>query len=213
MLRVKRLAIGPLSTNCYIVYDSNESKCLIIDPADEADYIQRVLLDLELEPGLIIATHGHFDHILAATELQLSFNIPFFIHEDDVFLLSKMRFSAKYFLGMEVPPPPKVNGFLKEGESLKIGKVSFEILATPGHTPGSITLYSEKEKTAFVGDLVFAGGGFGRVDFAYSRKEDLISSITRILGFLPETKIYSGHGEPTTIKQLKIDFRKGQMTI
>lgn len=200
MIHVRRLPVGQLQTNCYLVID--ESKCIIIDPGDDADYIQRIIADEGVQPLTIVATHGHYDHILAVSELKLAYGIPFLMHKKDEFLLSRMNASAKRFSKIKSDPPPKVDQYLTKDFKLTITHYSLFIIHTPGHTPGSISLYNKETKSVFVGDLIFDGGGVGRTDFAYSSSDDLKNSVKKILKFPPKTKVYSGHGNETTIKKL-----------
>src|SRR3990172_10555432 len=197
MLRIKRLPVGQLKTNCYLVIE--DDKCVIIDPGDDADYIKRIIADEGVDPIKIIATHGHYDHILAASELKLAYKIPFIMHKKDEFLLARMSTSAKKFTGITSGPPPKVDEYPSINDNLTINHQSLNILHTPGHTPGSITLYCEEEYFAFVGDLIFAGGTVGRTDFAYSGTFDLKQSVAKILKLPPKTKVYPGHGDETIV--------------
>jgi len=198
-MNIITLPVGQLQTNCYIVIDRQTSKALIIDPGDDADYIQRIIADERVKPVGIIATHGHFDHILAATELQLAYNIPFSINAKDEFLVKRMGESARYFTGVSSGPPPKISSHLTPGQKITLSKTNLKVVETPGHTPGSLTLYCETEKIAFVGDLLFADGGIGRTDFSYSSHSKLERSIKKILKLPPETVLLSGHGSETTI--------------
>lgn len=200
MIHIRCLPVGQLKTNCYLVIE--DEKCAIIDPGDDADYIQRIIADERVKPIKIIATHGHYDHILAADELKLAYGIPFLMHKKDEFLLSRMNASAKRFSKIKSGPPPSVDKYLKDRETLVIYHLAFNIIHTPGHTPGSITLYSKEGKFALTGDLIFAGGGVGRTDFAYSSSADLKKSIAKILKLPSKTKVYSGHGDETTINEL-----------
>ncbi|MBI2065920.1 MBL fold metallo-hydrolase [Candidatus Woesebacteria bacterium] len=201
MLSIKRLPLGTMAANCYLVYDAKGS-AIIIDPGDEAEFISRIILEKGLRPQKIIATHGHFDHILAAPELKLAFGIPFYASKKDSSLISKMPERAKRFLG-ETPLPLKIDSNIKEGDRIRVGKYVFEVLETPGHTPGSICLFEKKERALFVGDLVFRDGSVGRYDFPYSDKARLYKSVKKILGFPDKTILYPGHGEEVLIKELK----------
>ena len=198
-LEVIPLIIGTLATNCYIVFDTESLDAVIIDPGDDADYIQRIISDRKLHPGKIIATHGHFDHILGVTELQLAYNIPFSLHTRDVFLVRNMQSSAKHFLGIEVDMPPQIDSKLKKVE--RIGKTTLHIIETPGHTPGSVCLYQKEMKILFTGDLLFASGAVGRTDFSYSNRKNLEDSLTKIFKFPQETIIYPGHGQSSTLSR------------
>lgn len=207
MLKIRRLPVGQLQTNCYLVFDQKSAEAVIIDPGDDANYIIQMLADLDIKPTKIIATHGHFDHILAVAELKLAYGISFLLHPADKFLLKRMRSSAKHFLGIDPGPAPKVDKYLKEGEELKIGNCKLKIICTPGHTPGSISLYSKKIGVIFVGDVIFAGGGVGRTDYKYGNKQDLENSLKGLLKLPKNTVFYSGHGEEETIEKL-IDEEK-----
>ena len=195
--RVKKLVVGQLQTNCYLVFDEKKSEAIIIDPGDGADYIIRILNDLDVRPTKIVATHGHFDHILAVNELKLAYKIPFLMNKKDEVLLKWMRKSCKFFTGFDPGPPPKVDKYLNK--LLKVGDLKFEIIETPGHSPGSVSLYSNKLGVVFVGDVIFAGGGVGRTDFKYSNRKDLEKSIKKLFKLPKNTIVYSGHGAETTI--------------
>lgn len=203
-LDVVTLPVGSLQTNCYLAYDILTFKCLIIDPGDDADYIIGFIAKLKLKPQAIIATHGHFDHILAVTELKFAYHIPFFIHINDRFLVKDMQSSAKYFLKVKTDPPPEIDEFLTNQQEIKFGRQSLKIIETPGHTPGSVCLYNKQHNILFTGDLLFAEGGVGRTDFSYSNKSQLNNSITKILKLPIHTNLFPGHGKQTDIKKERI---------
>lgn len=203
MTKIVGFQVGQLRTNCYLVIDEKSAKALIIDPGDDADYIQKIISDEEVSPTKIIATHGHFDHILAVNELKQAFNIPFFMHKKDEFLLNRMRSSCKMFTAFDPGPPPIPDDFMTGSHPVKLGSISFKVIETPGHTPGGISLYNKKKKALFVGDLIFAKGRIGRTDFAYSSKKDLEISISNLLKLPDDTTVYPGHGEPFILKEFK----------
>ncbi len=162
-----------MATNCYIAGD------IIIDPGDDAEYIMSHVDN----PSMIVATHGHFDHIMAAYAIQLAYKIPFYIHEEDIFLLANMKSSAKHFLGLKhIDPPPKASP-IKD----------LPYIHTPGHTPGSICL--KFGDVLFVGDTIFANGAVGRTDFSYSTPLELSASIEKIHSYPKGTRILPGHGK------------------
>jgi glyoxylase-like metal-dependent hydrolase (beta-lactamase superfamily II) len=201
MLNVKRLSLGMLNSNCYLVYSKNN--CLIIDPADEADYISRIIEDLELNPIAIVATHGHFDHTIASLEIKINYDIPFMASKLDSFLLERQKDTVKHFQNIKALPAPKIDRDLNKTDEVKLNDTSFSILKTPGHTPGSVSFYSKKEEIVFTGDLIFKDG-IGRYDFSYANKKALKKSIKAISNLPKNTVIYPGHGEPTSIrKELK----------
>lgn len=206
MIKVERLRVGQLDANCYLVYHKTSRTCLIIDPGDSADYITQKIIDLDLKPKAVLATHGHFDHVLAVSELKLNFDIPFKMSEADEFLLSRMRDSSSYFTNIDPLLTPAIDEFLVPNKSVNIGNLKFKVIDSKGHTPGSVSLYFKDDDILFVGDLVFEGGAVGRVDFKYASKSNLIGSIKRICELLEETVVYSGHGEATTIASIKQYF-------
>lgn len=199
-MRIEKLVVGTLSTNCYLVWEKKTRKALIIDPGDDGGFIIQKIQDLMLSPQNIIVTHGHFDHVLAATELKLVFAIPFLIHRADLFLLRQAQQSAKHFLGIEVDPPAEPDEFVKEGNFLKIGHEELKVLETPGHTPGGISLLGKG--IVFTGDTLFSSG-FGRTDFSYGSKENLQKSLVKLFKLPGNTVVYPGHGEETTIEIVK----------
>lgn len=204
MHNIRKLVVGQLQSNCYLLINTQINQLIIIDPGDDAEYIIQSINDTGATPQKIIATHGHFDHILAVTELQLAFNIPFLIHEKDKFLVKRLNETSKHFTGVESGPGPKINQFLTDGQKISLGNINFQILQTPGHTPGSICLYTQRKKLAFVGDLIFAGGGVGRTDFSYSNETELNKSLSKILKLPKQTIIYPGHGPESNIGQEKL---------
>ncbi len=194
------LSVGQMATNCYLVSDTKTGEGIIIDPGDDAEYISDTLLKLHITPTKIIATHGHFDHLMAAYALKLGFGIPFCMHPLDTFLVSRMEQTAKHFLGVPyVDPAPSVDTKLREGEVIAVGSIRLTVLHTPGHTPGSICLYEENSGVLFTGDTVFADGSVGRTDHSYSSSEALQSSLKRILSYPLTTRLLPGHGRETTI--------------
>lgn len=210
------LPVGQLETNCYLVFDRATLEGLIIDPGDDADYIMRIISDENIKPLKILATHGHFDHLLAATELKLAYNlpgklhkpkaqyqIPLLIHKGDEFLVKRSQKSASHFLVTEkILPPPRIDGFLKEGQKIYFGNYYLEVLETPGHTPGSVCFCLKKEGIIFCGDTIFKDGP-GRTDFSYSSREEIKRSLARIGRLPPQTIFYPGHGENFTNPQNK----------
>ena len=204
-MEVVRIEVGQLKANCYLLIDEATSSCLVIDPGDDADYIQRIIVDNDVTPKAIVATHAHFDHIMAVNEMKLAYNVPFLMHSQDAFLLSRMQSSAKHFTGVDPGPTPTIDVELKTGR-LVIHTWDMRVIATPGHTPGSVSLHLPKERCVFVGDLVFAGGYVGRTDFKYSLDDYLHESIQKILELPDETTVYPGHGEETSVGQIRAYF-------
>lgn len=197
-MKILQYPLGQLQANCYFLIQDND--CLIIDPADDASFILEELQRRNLRLAAMFATHGHFDHVMAAGEIQKSFNVPLYIFEEDMFLIDRLIQTAEHFLGYKpvIFKPVTVN-------QLTVIDFPFQIIKTPGHTPGSVCYYFEKEQIIFTGDTLFKQG-IGRYDHSYSSKKDLMQSIKKILKLPEETIIYPGHGEETSVKFLQKNF-------
>lgn len=207
-VEVVALPVGQLKANCYLVYDSEFLNTFIVDPGDDADFIYQKITDLNLTPQAIIATHAHFDHIMAVNELKINFKIPFYLPRGEEELLSWMRKSALYFTKTDPGPAPKVDKFIDENTALEIENCKLKIISTPGHTPGGVCLYLKASNILLSGDTIFARGGVGRYDFPYSNKTALKKSIEKLLKLPDDTKVFPGHGEPTTIGEFKKNFKE-----
>ena len=194
-MEILSFSLGALNTNAYLVFCPKTRAGLIIDPADEANFLSEKILREKIKPLAIVATHGHFDHLLAANELQLAFGIPFLIHQNDQKILSTLQKSASWHLRRKMSEePPKKLSFLKEGEKICFGKEWLTVIELPGHTPGSIGLYNFSQKILFSGDTIFKDG-VGRADFAYSSPESLTQSLQKIREKFAGFRIFPGHGE------------------
>lgn len=201
MLKVTTLTVGELQTNCYLAINPSTDQTLIIDPGDEADFITQTIIENKLTPIGIILTHGHFDHVLGTLELKLNFDIPVYLHKNDLKLYTSSNQSSHHWTknkGLKVPP---VDYYLSEDKKIPLGDETLTVIETPGHTPGSVCLYDSK-KTLFTGDTIFKDG-FGRTDFSYSKPLHLMKSLEKIFVLPDNIYIYPGHGEMTTIADEK----------
>ena len=189
--------VGALGCNCYVVGDPDTKEAVVIDPGDDADAIARSLAEKSVTVKAIVATHAHFDHVLAAERLRELTGAPFYMHDDDKPILSWLEESGRLFLGVELGPPPEVDSSAREGERLVAGGVQLEIVHTPGHSPGSISLVGET--ALFSGDTLFAGS-IGRTDLPGGDTDALAGAVKHKLFRLDEdVRVYPGHGPPTTI--------------
>ena len=204
-MEIESLRVGQLETNCYLVFCPKTKEAVIIDPGDAGDFISQKILDLKLKPKLILATHGHFDHILAVTELKLAFNIPFLMHKDDLFLLKRVKRTAEYFLGYPVDLPPAVDQYLTKREVVTFGEEKLKVIETPGHTPGGVSLFAKG--VLFSGDTLFCQG-VGRTDFSYCSYKDLMKSLQKLFKLPGKTVVYPGHGSETNLVAEQSFFRK-----
>jgi len=203
-MKIERLVVGQLQSNCYFVWDEKTKEGIVIDPADDAGYILNRIRDLEIKPKLILATHGHVDHLLAVTELKLALKIAFWMSLKDEFLVKRIKAAARYWFKIEADPPPKIDKDLKEGDLIKFGQEKLKVMETPGHSPGGLSFYDQS--VVFDGDTLF-NQGIGRYDFSYAKKEDLFNSIAKLLELPDETLVYPGHGSETTIGEERKFFR------
>lgn len=197
-LRIETLTLGQLGTNCYLVWDDSASEGLIIDPADEGEFISQKVREYKFTPVGIVLTHGHFDHCLGLLEVKLNFKVPVYLNKADHALFKRARKSAQRFVHLDPGPIPPIDRDLREGQKLPFGNQVLEIWETPGHSPGCVTL-TNNISVAFTGDTLFKDG-VGRTDFSYSDPDLLKQSLGRLFQLPGWCKIYPGHGEPSTIK-------------
>ncbi|GAA0602491.1 MBL fold metallo-hydrolase [Virgibacillus siamensis] len=193
---IRRLSLGPLGTNCYIIYHDTEA--LVVDPGGEADSVISFLRDKQIRPLAILLTHAHFDHIGAVESLRNAYDINVYIHSmEDEWLGNPNLNGSKLFMGSEIYTR-KAEAYLEPGH-LRIGGFSFEILHTPGHSPGSVSFVFHDHHTVVGGDVLF-NRGIGRTDLPGGDMEQLGESIKNLLYNLPDTyKVLPGHGSETTI--------------
>jgi len=193
---IKKYSLGLLQANCYFLIEEND--LILIDPGDDVPFILEEIQRQKLNLKAIFATHGHFDHIGAVGEIQKSFDVPFYINEKDLFLVRRLNETAEYFLGYNPYFLPPKNIKELNNKKFNVSRLTFDVISTPGHTPGSVCFYFQKEKLVFTGDTLFKDG-IGRYDFSYSDKRELFKSLKKILSLPDETLIYPGHGEQTVI--------------
>jgi len=193
---IKVVPVGPLSVNCSIVVDEESGEAIIVDPGSEGEKIIESLNGLK--PKAIINTHGHIDHTGQVGVIKEYFDIPFYLHKEDVFLL-KDEIWQGFGSYVGAVPCPEPDEYIKEGDTVKIGTTTLRVLHTPGHTPGGCCFYIEERDILIAGDLLFRGG-IGRWDLPGGNFEDIKRSLKRIFSMLPdETVVICGHNEETTI--------------
>lgn len=193
----EHLVVGPLQCNCYIVGDPETKEAIVIDPGDDADRLAESLAEKQLTVTAIVATHAHFDHVVAAERLRALTGAPFYLHAEDKPLLAWMQESGRLFLGMELPPPPEVDTEAREGDRLQAGSVALEVVHTPGHSPGSISLISDN--AVFSGDTLFAGS-IGRTDLPGGDTQALLDAVKdKLFRLDADLPVYPGHGPATTL--------------
>jgi len=199
-LLVETFVVGPLENNVYLVSDRGSRKAALVDPGLESEGILRHLERAGLQLELIINTHGHFDHIYANAFFKTRTGAKVLIHEKDLSGLRRLQDEALLF-GLRATPSPEPDRLLQGGDLIELAGFPFQVLHTPGHTPGGICLYHDG--MVFVGDTLFAGS-IGRTDLPGGSYEALIASVQEKLFVLPEeTVVYPGHGPGTTIGEEK----------
>jgi glyoxylase-like metal-dependent hydrolase (beta-lactamase superfamily II) len=192
---IEKVVVGPFATNCYIVGDESTKEGIIIDPGDEAKKILERVDELGLDIKLILLTHGHIDHVGALKEVKEATNAEVAIHIDDA-NFERYR-SSGLILGLFYPHPPAPDRLLKDGDTLDIAGMRFEVLHTPGHTAGGICLL--RDGVVFSGDTLF-NYGIGRSDLLGGNHSQLLESIrSKLLVLDDDTVVYPGHGDDTTI--------------
>lgn len=196
----KKLTVGPLEENCYIVYDeeNKEKTCFLIDPGAAGTRILNAVKALSLTPEAIYLTHGHFDHIMAVDWVRKEFpKLPVYAldAEKEVLLDPEKNFMK----GLPAPAFLTDVTYVKDGERLLLAGIPCEVMATPGHTVGSSCLCIPEAGVLFSGDTIFRESA-GRTDFPTGSTMDLSVSINDVLMKLPDDmKVYPGHGDETTI--------------
>lgn len=186
-MNITTIPLGMLQTNCYIL--SEGSRCLVIDPGDEARRVLSFLEGQDLTLEAILLTHGHFDHVGAVKDLAADTDCRVFLCKEDLKLPHTMTAGTLYH-----------TDFYGEGDQLTLAGMSFEVLHTPGHTPGSVCLRFGEH--LFSGDTLFAGS-CGRTDFPGSEPAAMVRSLARLSQLEDDLKVYPGHGESTTIGEEK----------
>lgn len=195
-MMLELLTVGELATNCYILGDEKTKQGVVIDPGGDFEIIEEHLKKLKLSVKYIILTHGHVDHIGALSQLKKATKAKILIHSKDSAMLYDPNQNLSLFSGDKVIAT-KGDRLLEEGDIIQSGGIKLEVLHTPGHTPGGISLLTDK--MIFTGDALFCGS-IGRTDFPGSSYQELINSIKdKLLSKDDDFIIYPGHGQPSTI--------------
>ncbi len=196
-LKIGKITLGQVMTNCYFVYREGDDGIIFFDPADQGAYIYDKLTEKGFRFEVILLTHGHYDHILGADELRKKSGAKIYAPEAEHVLLDDpyVNLSANMHRAVTL----KADGFFRDGDVLEYGGKQCRVIATPGHTVGSSCFYFEEDGILVAGDTLFAES-IGRTDFPTGKMRQLISSVEEKLFTLPDdTLVYPGHGPATTI--------------
>ncbi len=195
-LKYEVIVNSPFQENCYLVWDDETQKGAFIDPGDEAEWLMRTALFMNIEVEAIYNTHGHIDHVGAVNVIQKALGIPFAMHPADRFLLEKLPDQARMF-GVRGGAVPAIDRELAHGDEVTVGGHTGKVIHTPGHSPGGVCF--DFGEIVFVGDTLFAGS-IGRTDLPGGSLDELLTSIKeRLLVLDDNTRVLSGHGPASSI--------------
>jgi len=192
---IRSLVVGPLEVNCFVIWDEASKRSMVIDPGDEPDRIMEIIKNESLSVDYIVCTHAHFDHVGAVADIKKDTGARIVIHRDELEIYHGAKDQAAFW-GYDLDPLPEPEIFVKDGDELTLGGISFKVLHTPGHSPGGICLFGEG--VVVTGDTLFAGA-VGRTDFYGGDMNRLRESFKRLISLPPETEVLPGHGPNSTI--------------
>jgi glyoxylase-like metal-dependent hydrolase (beta-lactamase superfamily II) len=198
-LEVRGVVVGLFQENCWIVGSRRRGEAVVIDPGDEPDEILALARDMGVKITRVLASHAHLDHIMAARAIVETTGAPFLLHARDLPIAEHMPVAARMWLGREVPPAPAPDAFPTDGQDIEVAGVTLRVIHTPGHTPGSVSLYAADARLLFSGDTLFRES-VGRTDLPGGDTQTLLASIRQRLYTLPDdTRVLPGHMLETTI--------------
>lgn len=206
-MNLKTVVVGLLETNCYIC-SNTKNEAVVIDPGFEPDKILAEIRKDNLDVKLIVITHGHFDHVSAIGDIKEVYkNAKIYIHKDDIEWYKRGKQIARdsfgiTFADMSMPDINDVK-YIKDGDIIELGEISFEVMHTPGHSEGCVSLIDKKNKMVFSGDTLFKGA-IGRTDLIGGNSSHIHNSIkNKLFKLNDDYKVYPGHGSFTTIGEEK----------
>jgi len=201
-MKIKSFIFNPFQENTYVIYDETK-QCIIIDPGcytlEEKNILKKFIISEKLTPVKLVNTHCHIDHILGNNFVSKQWNIELYIHKEDLLLLDSATSISETYGLKDYQRSPQPKYFLNHGDKLSFGKSSFEVLFTPGHSPGHISLYNKPNNILVVGDVIFKKS-IGRTDLPGGSYETLIKTIKDQIFKLPiSTHVLCGHGPSTNL--------------
>ncbi len=199
--RLQSLVLGPVSTNVYLLQNTETKELILVDPAANSDRIRQMILKMEGRPVAILLTHGHYDHFGAAKTLREEYGVPVYIEEEDERMLEDagMNLSGSW----DKPITLKADRLVKEGDVFHLAGLEVRVMHTPGHSEGSCCYYFPEISVLFSGDTLFCMS-YGRTDLPGGSGRKITESVQRLLAELPEeTAVLPGHDSYTDIGQEK----------
>lgn len=193
-MQIKSITVGAYETNCYIVIEESSLDCVVIDPGADASAIMDYLEDSHLHCRFVLLTHGHFDHTGAVLDILAETDASLCMHQADV----GVTVGGDYYRFV----PPNDTKYFSEGDIISLGNLSFSVIETPGHTPGSVSFLCSDQSTGeavlFTGDTLFRDS-CGRTDFPGSSTEAILRSLKRLAELPGDYEVYPGHSLQTTL--------------